>query len=103
MTPEQEQAEISRTRIPTQGEILGLVIEMLGTGKLRVQCDDGKTRICRIPGRMGKRVWINPQDIIIMEPWKVQSDERGDVVWKYTRTQANWLKKKGYLKKLGIE
>ncbi|MBI4015495.1 MAG: translation initiation factor eIF-1A [Candidatus Aenigmarchaeota archaeon] len=103
ITPEQELAEISRTRIPAQGEILGLVLEMLGAGKLRVQCDDGKTRICRIPGRMGKRVWINPQDIIIMEPWKVQSDERGDVVWKYTRTQANWLKKKGYLKKLGIE
>ncbi len=103
LTPEQEQAEIARTRIPKQGEIMGLVLEMLGAGKLRVQCDDGKTRICRIPGRMGKRVWINPQDIIIMEPWKVQSDERGDVVWKYTRTQANWLRKKGYLKKLGIE
>lgn len=95
--------EIARTRIPQEGEVLGFVEMMLGADKLRVICEDGKTRICRIPGRLRKRVWIRINDIILVKPWKVQSDERGDVIHKYTPTQASWLKKKGFIKNLPIE
>jgi translation initiation factor 1A len=103
ITPEREQEEISRIRIPKKGELLGIATAMLGAGKVNVECDDGKIRICRIPGKIVKRVWINPGDLILIEPWKVQSNERGDIKWRYTRTQVAWLKRKGYIKRLNIE
>ena len=98
-----EEEEISRIRLPKEGEMLGLVELMLGSDKLRVQCDDGKERIVRIPGKLRKRVWIRVGDIILIQPWKVMSDRRADVVWRYTRTQARWLQKKGHLKSISVE
>ncbi len=99
-TPEQIEEEIARTKIPKAGEILGIVLAMLGAGKLNVECDDGNPRLCRIPGKIRKRIWVRVGDIVIIKPWTVQTNERGDVVWRYTRTQADWLSRKGYLKKL---
>ena len=98
----EEQEEISRIRLPREGELFGLAVAMLGAGRISVECGDGKTRICRIPGKIRKRVWIRQGDLILIRPWKVQSDERGDVIWRYTRTQANWLKRKGYAKELNV-
>ena len=97
LTAEQE---ISRIRIPKEGELLGVVELMLGSDKLRVQCNDGKERIARIPGKMRKRVWIRVGDLLVLQPWKVMSDRRADVRWRYTRTQASWLQRKGYLKNI---
>lgn len=99
-TPEQLEEEIARTRIPRAGEILGIVTAAMGAGKLTVECDDGNTRLCRIPGKLRKRVWMRVGDLVIVEPWKVQSNERADIVWRYTGTQAEWLRRKGYLKKI---
>jgi translation initiation factor 1A len=98
-----EEIEISKIRLPQGNEVLGWVEQMLGSDKLRVICEDGKTRICRIPGRLRKRVWIRVGDVILVEPWKVMSDVRGDVIHKYTPTQAFWLKKNGYIKNLPVE
>ncbi|RLI98510.1 MAG: translation initiation factor eIF-1A [Candidatus Aenigmatarchaeota archaeon] len=100
--PSQEELEIARIRVPKEGEVLGIVELMLGGDKMRVRCDDGKVRICRIPGKLRKRVWIRVGDLILVQPWKAQSDERGDVVFKYTPTQANWLKRKGYVKSISF-
>lgn len=93
-----EEEEIARTRLPKEGELLGIVELMLGSDKLRVPCSDGKERIVRIPGKMRKRVWIRVGDLILIQPWKVMSDRRADVIWRYTNTQAKWLEKKGYSK-----
>ena len=95
-----EEAEIARTRIPKEGEVLGIVEQMLGSDKLLVSCDDEKERIVRIPGRLRKRVWIRVGDLILVQPWKVMSDKRGDVIFRYTKTQALWLQRKGYLKNI---
>jgi translation initiation factor 1A len=98
-----EEEEIARIRLPKEGELLGIVELMLGSDKLRVQCDDGKERIVRIPGKLRKRVWIRVGDLILIQPWKVMTDRRADVVWRYTKTQAGWLQKKGYLKNISVE
>lgn len=84
--------------MPRQGEILGIVLELLGGDRFRTDCNDGKTRICRIPGRLRKKVWIRAGDTVIVEPWKIQGDKRGDLVWRYTATQVSWMKKQGYMK-----
>lgn len=98
-----EEMEVARIRLPKEGEVLGVVELMLGADRMRAKCDDGNTRICRIPGRMRKRVWIRTGNLILIQPWKVQSSERGDIVFRYTSTQANWLKRKGYVKTISIE
>ncbi|MBS3052241.1 MAG: translation initiation factor eIF-1A [Candidatus Aenigmarchaeota archaeon] len=98
-----EEEEISRIRKPKQGELLAIVEQMLGSDKLRIRCDDGKSRIGRIPGKLRKRVWIRISDLVLVEPWKVMSDERADIVWRYTKTQANWMQKNNLIKNLRID
>jgi translation initiation factor 1A len=97
-----EEMEVSRIRSPRQGEVLGVIEAMLGADKLRVNCDDGNMRICRIPGRLRKRVWMNVGDLVLIQPWIVQANERGDVIFRYTSTQANWLKRKGFVKTISM-
>ena len=87
-----------RVRIPRKGDMLGIVEAMLGANKMRLYCEDDKFRICRIPGRMRKRIWIRENDAVILAPWKIQSEKSGDIVWKYSPTDAIWLRKKGLLK-----
>lgn len=87
-----------RVRVPRKNEILGRVESMLGANKLRIFCQDNKIRICRIPGKMRKRVWMRENDVVLVEPWTIQGDKNGDVIWKYSPTEASWLKRKGILK-----
>lgn len=101
--PTQEELEISRIRTPRSSEVLGFVEEMVGGDRLRVKCDDGNGRICRIPGKLRKRVWIRVGDLVLVEPWVVQTNERGNIAFVYTRTQANWIKKRGFLKTISTE
>ena len=65
-----------------------------------VRCMDGKTRNCRIPGRLKKRLWVREGDLVIVEPWEFGGDDKGDVILKYRKNQVEYLKQKGYLKKL---
>lgn len=95
--PEDEESFIHRVRIPVEGEVLGVAIQMLGGSRVRVQCMDGKTRLTRIRGKIVKRLWIREDDIVLVSPWPFQ-DERGDIVHRYTRAQASWLERNGYLK-----
>ncbi|HHQ45381.1 MAG TPA: translation initiation factor eIF-1A [Candidatus Altiarchaeales archaeon] len=96
-TPEGE-PQVIRVRLPRKGQVLGEVEQMLGDRRMKVKCTDGETRICRIPGKMRRRVWIKEGYVVLVEPWEVQTKERGDIVWCYTLQQANWLEKKGHLK-----
>ncbi len=93
-----EEQQQERVRLPRQGEIMGSVIELLGGDRFRADCIDGKVRICRIPGKLRKKVWIRPNDTVLVTPWIAQGDARGDLVWRYTGTQVMWLKKQGYMK-----
>lgn len=101
--PTLEEIELSKIRIPRKTEVLGIIEQMLGGDKLRVKCDDSNNRICRIPGKLRKRVWMKPGDLVLVEPWSIQSNERADVVFRYTSTQANWLRRKGYVKTIFVE
>ncbi|MDY6779382.1 MAG: translation initiation factor eIF-1A [Halobacteria archaeon] len=83
-------------RLPDDDEVLGIVESMLGANRLRVRCMDGETRIARIPGKMKKRIWINEDDVVIVEPWDWQ-DEKADVKWRYTNQQADQLRREGHI------
>lgn len=92
------QSEISRIKLPRGNQTFGLLDERLGGSRMRIRCLDGKVRICRIPGRLKRRLWVRPGDIVIVQPWEFSGDEKGDLVYKYTPTQVHFLKRKGYLK-----
>jgi translation initiation factor 1A len=95
--------EIRRTPIPRQGQVLGICEQRVGGSRMRVRCMDGKTRICRIPGRLKRRLWVRDGDTILIEPWELGGDEKGDVIYKYRSLQVVHLKKKGFLKELEVE
>jgi translation initiation factor 1A len=88
--------EVTRVRLPHGGELLGEIQSLSGASRFIVYCKDGKTRTCRIPGRVRRRIKIRVGDIVIVKPWEIE-DEKGDIIWIYTRTQAGWLHKKGYI------
>jgi len=83
--------------LPVANDVLGIAVQMLGNDRIRVKCQDGHVRLCRIRGKMKRRVWIRVGDIVLVSPWDFQSDKRGDIYWRYRRNQAEWLRKKGYL------
>lgn len=98
MAEEEEKSleeRISSLRIPRDDEVFGVVEKSMGSGHMKVRCKDGNTRTCRIPGKLHKRVWIREGDVVIVEPWQVESDEKGDIVYRYTQTQVGWLKRAG--------
>ena len=91
---------IIRVRTPKGNETIGCVLAMLGGGRLQVKCEDGFTRICRIPGKIKKRVWIRPGYLILLKPWDIQKEERGDVILSYSKAQVAWLKSRGFIKNI---
>ncbi|MGQ9538532.1 MAG: translation initiation factor eIF-1A [Candidatus Bathycorpusculaceae bacterium] len=89
--------ELSEMVLPTPNDVLGVAVKLLGFDRVLVKCQDGNERLCRIRGKMKRRVWIREGDVVLVSPWDFQSDKRGDVVWRYTHAQAELLRKKGYL------
>lgn len=102
--PETEEQQLIRVRIPRGKEVLGIVDQRLGGSRMRVRCLDGKERICRIPGRLRRGLWVREKDVVIVEPWELGGEEKGDVVHKYrSKVEVEFLKKKGYLKNIEEE
>ena len=92
--------EVQRVRTPRRedGELFGIIIQMLGFDRVRIRCEDGNIRIGRIPGRFKKRVWMRVGDTVLVTPWDFQSDEKCDVVHRYRGNEIDWLQKRGILK-----
>ena len=91
--------QFTRVRLPRGKEILGVIEQRYGGAKMAVKCADGKTRNCRVPGRLRRRLWTREGDIILIEPWEFDND-RGDVLFKYNPSQVQWLKRQGHLKNI---
>ena len=99
---EEENPEKIRVRLPRGEEIMGIIEQRLGGNKMLVNCFDGKTRNCRVPGRLRRALWLRPGNVVIIEPWELDKN-KGDVLFKYRPNQVEWLKKNGYLKKDSLE
>lgn len=91
------EGELNQLVVPSANDVLGVAIKLLGYDRILVKCQDGKERLCRIRGKMKRRVWIREGDVVLVSPWDFQSDKRGDLFWRYTRAQAEMLRKKGYI------
>jgi len=89
-----------RVKMPDkkEGELFGIADALVGGSRLEVMCEDGVKRLARIPGKMKRRMWIREGDLVIVKPWDFQND-KADVVWRYTKTQAEYLSRKDMIPK----
>ena len=89
-----------RIRVPLPNrkinEMFAIADEILGGRRLRAVCEDGLSRISRIPGKMRRRQWVREGDLIVIQPWDFQ-DEKANVCMRYTKTQSLYLSRKGIL------
>ncbi|MFQ6010602.1 MAG: translation initiation factor eIF-1A [Nitrososphaerales archaeon] len=89
------EADLKDLKIPQEGELLGRVVKLSGGDHVIVKSTDGKTRMCRIRGKMKRRMWIRESDIVLIGPWDFD-DRRGDILWRYIRGHAEWLVENKY-------
>jgi len=90
--------ELNNMVLPVANDVLDIAKKMLGFDRILVNCQDGHERLCRIRGKMKRRAWVRLGDIVLVSPCDFQSDKRGDIIWRYKRSQAEWLRRNGYLK-----
>ena len=78
-------------------DVLGIAVKLLGCDRITVQRQDGHEHLCRIGGKLKRRVWTRVGDIVLVSSWDFQSDTRGDIYWRYRKNETGWLSSKGYL------
>lgn len=91
----QNQNVVQNTPIPRADEVVGTVLRALGASKFEVRCSDNNIRVCSIPGRLKRRFWVKENDLVLVKPWVVQSNERGDITFRYSIMDKDKLKAKG--------
>lgn len=98
--PVGEEMESTRLRMPRGREVIGILDQRVGGSRMKVRCMDGKVRLCRIPGKLKRKLWTREGDVLLIEPWEFGGDEKGDVVFKYRPNQVAALKSQGILASL---
>lgn len=93
------ESDLKEIRLPEEGELFGRVLKMLGGENVLIKCTDGITRRGRIRGKLKRRVWIRDNDIVIIAPWDFNESEKGDIVWRFTLPQVEWLKENDHIPK----
>lgn len=99
-TPAPTEGEEFRLRLPRDNEVLGILEQRVGGSRMKVRCMDGKVRLCRIPGKLKRKLWTREGDILLVEPWEFGGDEKGDVVFKYRPNQVQALKTRGLIQNM---
>jgi len=67
--------------MPNQFDILGVVDKNLGYTRMRVVCQDGHKRMCRVRGKMKKRNWVREGDVVLVSPWDFAWEQKGDIIF----------------------
>lgn len=88
--------EIKDMVLPVANNVLAVATRLLGFDEVLMKCQDGHERLCRIRGKMKKRVWIRIGDAVLISPWDFQAHKHGGVIWHYRKSQTEWLRKNGY-------
>jgi len=100
---ENQEAQLRRIKLPRKDglEMFGVVLQRLGGDQIKILCEDGQERNCRITGKMRKRAWMRDRDVVIIRLWDFQPS-KADIVWRYIGFQVEHLKKRGFLKNLPV-
>ncbi len=93
------ESALKEIRLPEEGELFGRVLKMMGGENVMIKCDDNITRRGRIRGKLKRRVWIRDNGIVIIATRDFVKDGRGDIVWRFTIPQVQWLKDNEHIAK----
>ena len=93
------ESALKEIKLAEEGELYGRVIKLLGSDLVLVKCTDDITRRGRIRWILKRRIWFGDYDIVVIAPWDFKSDDRGDILWRYTVGQVEWLQSQGHLPK----
>ena len=93
------ESALKEIKLAEEAELYGRVIKLLGSDQVLVKCADDITRRGRIRGKLKRRIWIRDNDIVIIAPRDFKADERGDIIWRFTLPQVDWLKDNGHIAK----
>ena len=80
-------------------QLYGVVSKRLG-GKpayILVTCEDGVDRKCVVRGKFTKKVWMNPDDIVLINYNKDNDNLKGEIETKYSPQEVSKLKRMGEL------
>ena len=95
-----EESEEGYYRLPLpnrkKNELFAIADQLLGGSRIHVVCEDKKSRMARIPGKMKRKARVRAGDLLIIKPWDIQ-DEKADIVFRYSRTQAGSLSRRKLL------
>ena len=66
-----------RVNLPNKkiNEMFAIADQILGGRRVRAVCEDGESRLARIPGKMRRRQWVREGDLVIVQPWDFQDQE----------------------------
>src|SRR5687767_2537035 len=84
--------------IPLKRELLfkdvdqeyGIVIKMLGSCNMDVECSDGVKRIAHVRGSMRKKIWVNMGDTVLLSLRDFQ-DGKADIIHVYNSDEVRCL------------
>lgn len=79
-----------------EGQDYAKVIKILGNRRISVLCNDGQTRLAIIPGSFKNKIWINNDDIVLINLCDYQ-DDKVYVIHKYNPDEGKKLGKLGHL------
>ena len=93
-----QEEEYIRLPLPNKrkNEMFAIADRLMGGSRINVVCEDGKSRLARIPGRMKRRQRVRAGDLVIVKPWDIQ-DDKADIVFRYRRTQSMVLSRRNLL------
>jgi translation initiation factor 1A len=77
--------------LPAKNEVLGVTVKIPCADRIMVKCQDGKERVCRIHGKLKRRLWIRDGDAVLVSPGDFHSDIRGDIFRRYRKNQTHWF------------
>jgi len=92
-----EEIELGKRKVLNEAHLKELVLpnresssqspEDLGGNQVLVQCTDGEIRLCRIRGKMKRRMWIREGDICSSRPGTLTTGGQTSF-WRYIKDHA---------------
>jgi len=78
-------------QLAEDGQQYAKVTRRLGDGRFEVQClADGQTRLAHVRGKLWKRVWIVPSDLVLLSLRAFQ-DQKADILHKFNSDEERQL------------
>lgn len=98
----QERLQNAELIIKDEMQVYGFVDKLLGDRRINVKCQDGKTRLCKVRGKYKGRLYIHPNDILLVS-LREEDDTKGDIIAKYRQDEVHELKRLGEINDTDFE